>query len=218
MASFRFTQGPKILVDFGNMILDELESITLRPSATIQVTRSPGGTLADVIAGAAAAATTFPFKITWRVNPSNPSLFQAMVEADSTVMLSGQPNNNLAVTGLGTWFDFLSTDVIALYIVVASYVAISATIQSYGQGNTTFDPTLAAWNAGDNSYVFDDGGTPPSQIGINILLGYSTPDANGNPFLVQSQFTHVLLENCSIDGEPAIFDWSHRERYGITAP
>lgn len=144
--------------------------------------------------------------------------YQAMVNPDSTLMLSNKPNDNLAITGLGTWFNFIANDVVALYIIVATYAATSATIQSYGVGNTTFDPTLSAWQPSDNSYVFDDAGTPPSQIGINILLGYSTPDSLGKPYFVQAQFNHLLLENCTIDGFPAIYDFSHRERYGITAP
>lgn len=124
----------------------------------------------------------------------------------------------MTITGLDTWFDLIANDVIALYIVVSDYTAVSATIQSYGQGTTTFDPTLAAWDSGDNSYVFDDGGTPSKQIGINILIAYSTPKGDGSPYLVQAQFDHLLLENCDIEGQPAIYDFSHRERYGITAP
>lgn len=166
---------------------------------------------------------SFPFQITYRQTPFTPpavwdGTYQMMVNPDSTVMLSGKPNDNLSVTGLGVWRPFIANDVIALYIVVSGYAATTATIQSYGLGTTTFDPTLAAWAAGQNSYVFNDLGTPPLQIGINILLGYSTPTMTGAPFFVQAQFDHVLLENSDIDGQPAIFDFSHRERYGITAP
>jgi hypothetical protein len=164
------------------------------------------------------SSNSFPFKIRVRTNPSNPALLQRMVNPDSTVMLSGKPNDNLSVTGLGVWESFIANDVIALFIVVASGVAMSATIQSYGAGNTTFDPNLSAWDASDQSFVFDDGGTPPLQIGINILIGYSTPDAHGKPFLVQAQSTHILLEQDVIMGRAALFDFSHRERYGITAP
>lgn len=164
----------------------------------------------------------FPFQITPKPDPANPGQFLAQVNTDSTVMKSLKPDDNLTVTGLGTDFPFIANDVIALYIVVSQsptpYAAVSATIQSYGAGTTTFDPTLGPWNPIDNSFVFDDGGTPPKQIGINILLGYSTPDLLGNPYFVQAQTTHMLLENCDINGKPAIYDFSHRERYGITAP
>ncbi len=61
--SFRFTQGPKILVDFGNLILDELEGATVRPGASIRLSKSPGGQLLDVIATATSGAMAWPFKI-----------------------------------------------------------------------------------------------------------------------------------------------------------
>lgn len=164
--------------------------------------------------------SNIPFGISTRADPGDPTgnTFQAMVNLASDILQSLKPNDNLAVTGLGAWFPLIATDVIALWIPVSSYAPVSATIQSYGLGTTTFDPTLAAWSSGDNSYVFDDGMTPPSQIGINILLAYSTPDPTGKPFLIQCQLNHVLLELGFIEGEPALYDWSHRRRYGITYP
>ncbi len=160
---------------------------------------------------------SFPFKITTRINPSNPSLYQAMVSSDSVLMLSAKPNDNLAITGLGIWFSLIATDVICLSITIADYVATVASIKSYGMGNTAFDPSLSAWDSSNNGFVWDDGMSPPKQIGANILLGYSNPVA-GKPYFVQAQFNHILLENCAIDTLPAIFDFSHRNRFGILAP
>ena len=178
-------------------------------------------------AGISVPAQPTPFAITLSPDPSTPGALLATV-GEGTVMLSGKPDNNLSVSGLGSAFstnpgssgtaEGTVLDIFALYIVVAGYVATSATIQSQFAETSNFDPTLAAWEPSDQSYVFDDGGTPPSQIGINVLLGYTIADATGNPFLIQCQTTHVLLENSFIDSEPAIFDFSHRERYGITAP
>jgi len=203
-----------------------VKSIAPRPGPGIRTAVGSGGQTRYPILRPASkqwplgGAQTFPFQITWGPDPANPGQYLAKVNPDSTLMLSCKPNDNLAITGLGVSFPFIANDVIALYIVVSDYAAQSATIQSYGMGTTTFDPTLEAWGTGDNTYVFDDGATTPNQkqIGINILLGYSTPDSTGKPYFVQTQFTHMLLVNCVIDGYAAIYDFSPRERYGITAP
>lgn len=160
-----------------------------------------------------------PFGISIRVNPSDPSLFQGMVNPQSDILLSpGQGSDWLACSGLGAWFNLIANDVVTIFIPISSFVPASATVQSYGQGTTTFDPTLPAWDSSDNGFVFDDGGTPPNQAGMNIMIGYTTPDAHGKPYLIQCQTNHMLIENSNIAGRPALYEFSHRRRYGITAP
>jgi hypothetical protein len=201
-----------------NALVDIVSRQKLKQGVGYLISEKPGGTTLNINVPPTPSVNPTPFQVTTRPDPNNPGQFQAMVNLQSDLLISSQPNKNLTVTGLNTWFPFIANDLISLYIVISKYVVQSATIQSYGMGTTTFDPTLAAWSSGDNSYVFNDGATPPFQIGANIMLAYSTPDALGNPYLVQAQFDHILLENCSIDGYPAIYDFSHRRRYGITAP
>lgn len=62
MSKFRYTKGPKILVDFGNKILDEVEGVTIKPGSNIRVKRSIGGTLVEVTQSATGATIT-PFQI-----------------------------------------------------------------------------------------------------------------------------------------------------------
>lgn len=202
-----------------------VDACKMIPMAGANITEdmTPKGKVFNAILSGANGGFTFPFELKKRARPGDKTgmLFDVMVNPDSTVMKSLKPNDNLTCTGLGVWIPLIANDVIAAFMVIANYIPISATIQSYGLGTTTFDPTLAAWNSGDNSYVYDDGATPPAapkQIGANILIGYSTPDSKGKPFLIQAQRDHILMENSQLDGFPAVFDFSHRERYGITAP
>lgn len=178
---------------------------------TLEVIPTPPGVISSV-----------PFGVSWRINPNDPSgnTYQAMVNVDSDLLLSLKPTNNMTVTGLGSWFDFIPNDVITLWIPVTDGVPQSATIQSYGQGTTTFDPDANAWASGDNSYVINGGSGTAEQTGINVMLAYSIPRTdNGKPYLIQCITTHLRLEWGAIDGLGAYFPFSApSRRYGITGP
>lgn len=123
MSAFRFTQGPKILVDFGNMILDELEAVTIRPGASVRLTRSPGGTLLDVVASSVASQSAWPWKVyntttgsTGQVQLNGSDGFVAQLNSfvcdvngdPSDTLLPGPPPAypQLAVTGNGYIYAF----------------------------------------------------------------------------------------------------------------
>lgn len=144
----------------------------------------------------------FPWQVT--ITVSGGSSF-ATVNKKSDLLLSLKPNDNITVTGLGSPFPFIpGNDLIWIYMVVASQTVTSATIQSYGQGNSGFNPTLNAW---DNSggYVQDDGGTPPDQIAANVMIFESYTDGLGNVVNKQQANTHFVIKNMCIDGQPAQF-------------
>jgi hypothetical protein len=155
------------------------------------------------VLGNITSSNTVPFFVTTRTNPSNSSLFQAKVSIGD-LLLSLQPSNNLTITGLDTWFNLDANDLIWIYITVLNYAATAATIQSYGQGNSRFTPTLAAWDD-TGGFVQDDGGIPPKQIAANCMVAESTANSNGKPVITQKLFNNLLIENCSIDGVAAIF-------------
>lgn len=203
-----------------NKLVDVAKKIPI-PGANITADMTPGGLVFNAVIDPAEAAELGPFGIKLRSNPDDPSgnTFQAMVNIESDILLSPRQSSDfLACTGLGVWVPAIPNDVFAIYIVIAGGVPTSATFQSYGQGSTVFDPTKGPWSTSDDSFVFDDGGTPPAQIGINILIGYTTPDAKGKPYLIQAQTNHILIEQGIIQGRGALYDFSHRRRYGITAP
>lgn len=177
--------------------------------------------------------TQFPWQVSMRPRPgdSTGTLFDAMVNTNSDILYDFRSSNTygdgwIPCNGLGTWFPFIATDVIAVFIPLTSGSIVPgttvATIQSYGNpaSTTTFDPKAAAWAAAYNSFVYstDNTSSTSPQAGINIMLAYSTPDLSGNPYLVQAQFDHLFIEAMCIDGRPALYDRSHRRRYGITAP
>lgn len=208
-----------------NGIMSTIREGQLVPGVGNTLSRVGGGVAVNSRRQRGGGVKPFPFQVLWRPNPDDPSgnTFQAMVNVESDLLQSLRPDDNLTITGLGSWFDFIPNDVIALYIVVDPssypYVATSATIQSYGQETTIFDPTKDAWSMDDDSYVFDDGGSPPQQIGINFLIAYSTPDDAGKPFLVQACDTHLVLQMTAIDYVPALFPLpAPYRRYGITTP
>jgi len=211
----------QLTADRLNQILDFVDMGVIRFGRGLHGARTTGGTTINIRNVPENAVDDLgPFEIAWRTNPADPTgnTFQAKVSKNSDYLKSTKPNDSLSVTGLDSWFPFLTTDVITIFSPVTSYVPTSATVQSYGLGTTSFDPTSDPWNTGDNGIVFDDGGTPPVQQGLNVLLAYSTPDLKGKPYVIQSQLDHILIESGIIAGRAAVYDFSHRRRYGITAP
>lgn len=183
--------------------------------------------LAQLIGSGNGANSSIPFSISITGNAIDG--YMASVNPNSDLLISAKPDDFLAIDGsggsgvaLGVPIAFNpSDDIIALYIIVDNTTTpltpIHAGIQGKFAGTSNFDPTLPAWDSSDESFVFDDGASTPQQIGINILLGYATTDiVTSLPFFIQCQTTHLLLENCNIDNRPAIYDFSHRRRYGIT--
>ncbi len=136
----------------------------------------------------------FPWQVSIRSNPDDPSLFQASVEIESDLLKSLKANDSQNVTGLGTWFDFIASDVIWLEISISSYTSSSASIDSYGQGDSAFDPTAEAWTTGGYVESSDNSNPTASQIVLRVLLAHSYPDPDtGAPTLVQDAFDHLLL-------------------------
>lgn len=155
----------------------------------------------------------FPFQVT--IRRIDAGTYQAKINYNSDLLLSLKPSDNLPISGLDTWFPLIANDVIWIYIVVSNQTAVSAKIQSYGQGDGGFNPTLAAWDD-DGGYVQDDGGSPPNQIAANVMLGWSTPDASGAPRFVQVASTHFVVKSMCIDGRPAQFvQPSPYGKYGV---
>lgn len=60
-SGFRFTRGPKILVEALNRILDIQEGHKIVPGSTVTMTRSPGGTLLDVNVQSIAGTSPHPW-------------------------------------------------------------------------------------------------------------------------------------------------------------
>lgn len=201
-----------------NTILDAVDQGVVRYGRGIYGSRTTGGQTVNARRTRQGTNIIAPFNLAVRRNPDDPLLFQAMVNEDSDCMLSMKPTNWISIVGLGTWFNLIANDVITIYMPVTNYIPTSAHVQSYGMGTTTFDPTSDPWNSGDNGIVFDDSATPPAQAGLNIMIAYSTPDAHDNPYVIQCQNNHLLIEAGIIAGRACVYDFSHRRRYGITAP
>jgi hypothetical protein len=171
--------------------------------------------------GGSGAGQQTPWQVTVRADPANPGQFQAMVNVNSDLLNSLAPDDYATVTGLGTWFPLIANDVIWLELAIGGLFATSATIKSYGMGNSEFDPAITnPWST--NSFVQNDGGSPPdgpNQTFAIFLVAYATPDSNGNPYLVQACSTHLVMENRNINSLAAVFPGpSPYRRYGITAP
>ena len=56
------------------------------------------------------------------------------------------------------------------------------------------------------------------QAGINIMLGYSTPDLHGKPYFIQARKDHIRLEERCIGDRVGFYDYAPMRRYGITDP
>jgi hypothetical protein len=213
-----FTKGPRTARDKLNMMWRVLAGHGLLPGENTTVQIGPLGQAVNVTIPKAAVSGYDPFQVVMRSAPGNPNEFEAAVNPDSDLLKSLLPSDSLSITGLGVWFPFIGNDLISLYITVANYVGLTATIQSYGRGNTSFDPNTRAWNGDDDCFVFDNGSSPPSQSGINLLIAYSYPSSTGAPVLIQSARDHLILTNCAIDGRPAIYPFpAPNRRYGITS-
>jgi len=169
----------------------------------------------------ATAQSSFPFQVTWQPKPDNPegTTFQASIEYNSSLMKSLKPSDRQTITGLNpappytehnpkNWFDLIANDLIWLEITTSStYTITAATIKSYGMGDV-MDPTLDAWDASGDSFICNDGAVAPAvpvQTKCRVVIAQSVPDADGKPTLTQLLRTHLLMTNCAIDGQAALF-------------
>lgn len=146
---------------------------------------------------------TSPFVVSTRPKAGAPGLYEMMV-GQGYLLKSLKPSDILTIPNLKTWLPFIANDVIWIYLTIAAGVVTAATIQSYGNGNAGFNPTLNVWD-NTGGYVQDDGTTPPSgpnQIALNILIATGSTDAV--PIVNQKVNTNLLLVNDCISGKAAI--------------
>lgn len=147
-----------------------------------------------------------PFTVRWRLNPSDPSLFQAKVELKSNLQNSTSPSDNVPITGLDTWFPLNANDTIWLVASVAglTVTAGTPTIHSYGQGHDDFNDSAEAWTPG-GIVEDDDDEEEPEQIVFRRPIAISTADDDGKPNIKQMTNTQLVVKNVSIEGRAAIY-------------
>jgi hypothetical protein len=108
----------------------------------------------------------------------------------------------------------IRTDAIWLTLVFSEDGAItSATINSWGNGDE-FDVTQPAWS-GNKGYLEHDGNDPAVFHSCRKLIGYSYPDADGKPVIVQGiKQNQVLIDICE-DGRSAKYPFDHGGGYPL---
>lgn len=168
------------------------------------------------------SATAFPFQIVTRPRHGE---MQWGVIYESALFKSLKPNDKQAITGLLTnsnpaatdagWIDMIGSDAIWLTVVFDDGGAItSATINSWGNGDQ-FDVTAAAWS-GSNGYIEDDGAEEdPKFQTCRKLIGYSYPDDDGNPVIVQGLRQHQVLIDICEGGKSAKYPIDHGGGYPL---
>lgn len=186
-----------------------LDGLPIPGDETIEVTSMPGmgraiqANLVDILSSGGEAP--YPFQVTL-VQLEDES-WTAWINEESSLLISAQPNNNQTITQLGIDNAFpISSDGDLVYLDVQWTTNITGSIStckvtSFGDGGS-FNPTLAAWASGD-SYVFNDGGTPPIQQGLSVPIAQITFDVDGNPALIPLTINNLLLQLQLIDLIPA---------------
>lgn len=146
-----------------------------------------------------------PFQVLTRLNPVT-LVKEYKVILQSTLFQSPAGNDNLAITGLDTWtaFPAATTGWFYLKASVGDYVVTpgTPTILVDGPGGD-FVPNSAPWNAG--AFVEDDGGTPPQQKYLRVLIANYDATQPGPPVIMQKLFSDLILQNCCFDGYAAIY-------------
>lgn len=176
--------------------------------------------------GGGAAATSFPFLILSQSAPGATSgAMQWGVIYDSGLFKSFRPNDKQAITGLlssstpdptdAGWIDMIASDAIWLTVVFdGDGIITSATINSWGNGDE-FDVEAAAWS-GSNGYIEDDGAEEePKFQTCRKLIGYSYPDEDGNPVIVQGLRQHQVLIDICEGGKSAKYPIDHGGGYAL---
>ena len=174
-----------------------------------------------------------PFKVfgksTTSVNGESASVAQVGVFANSNLLLSLKPDDDQSITGLLTtasgtatyspptlnsdgsapsnpsftgspvtgWVSISgSNQVVYLEITISNGSVTGAEIKA----DTSFDTSADAWSTG--AYVENDGQTPPSQTKARKLLAKVGEDVDG---IEQYVFTHLVMQNMCINGQPALY-------------
>jgi hypothetical protein len=180
-------------------------------SSSVNVQQTPGGCIltSPIGRGGSSGSANHPWKVSVRPKAGFPGEFEAMVNSSSDLLQSLQPNDNQTVTGLGTWFELIADDVIWIEITIDAGEVTGASIDSYGQGDSTFDPTADAYTS--DAFVEDDGEASPSQIKARMLVAFT----DSNISLTQVAFNHVVMRYFCLLGISTAFPFpSPYGRYG----
>ena len=183
--------------------LDQHDTGSTSAGATIQGANH-GPASSSHMPPAVSPVLEFPFQVIWRKNPANPLLFQAMVNLDSSLLKSQNLFDNVAITGLNTWFDCTANDTFWLMGAVSSLaLSGSPTIHSFGQGHTDYNPAASDWTTGGT--VENDSASPPNQTFFRKVIAVSVADGAGRPSITNKVSTNLKLVNETIAGLPAIY-------------
>jgi hypothetical protein len=160
-------------------------------------------------------ATSTSAQLPWSVTLRKVgAAWQAKVFLNSTLYSDNSLGNNIAVTGLDSWFTcvpsssspdkiWLKGTVVGLSIDVALSCS-GATIQSLGMGSSGFDTTVTTpWAS--HSFVQNDAADPPNQTIFNVLLATISADAHGNPIVKPNCTANLVLIIQALAGIGAIY-------------
>lgn len=158
----------------------------------------------------------FPFQVTTRINPDDPSLFQASVYWNSSLQKSLVLNDRQTITGLANapknapipsdgnpnWFPLLGNDLIWIEIAMLTTWGIidSATIANYGLGS---DPTWTPSNkpsTTDGPFIYTktvdgSGNNIFKQTRIRVPIAYTLAGPTGAPIPYQLLNMNLLFDN-----------------------
>jgi len=124
-----------------------------------------------------------PYTILIREDPNNAGSYQAKVIANSHLYTDLDPDNQLTITNLDTWFPLLGsgTDKIWLKGTIGTWTAVTAAaIESLGNGDTF-----------GGGVIEHDGGAPKAQTYFRKVITTINCDATPPVILVQHVNTHL---------------------------
>jgi|GEM_PF-2665765 len=210
---------------FASWLDAELRAREIQPGVGYSYTASSGGFSLSIRGGGSVAseATSYPFQILTQSKPGTTSgEMQWGVIYDSRLFKSFKPDDKQTITGLlsennpapddAGWIDMIASDAIWLTVVFdGDGIITSATVNSWGN-DEEFDVEAAAWS-GENGYIEDDGGDPAKFQTCRKLIGYSYPDQDGNPVIVQGLRQHQVLIDICEGGKSAKYPIDHGGGY-----
>jgi hypothetical protein len=220
-------KGPKWL----RAAINDLRHFALqnRPlrTPTCEINQTPQGTqiIPTVFpteeGGGDAVAESHPFKVYQRVKPGTEEspIYQYGVDYRSSLYKSLKPGTNKqTITGLLNeakttgWFDLSAGGYIWLGITFNTSGNPTAAVID-NSDDDTFDLDANAWSDND-SYVEDNGGTPPTHQTSRKLIAV-TASGSGAPVIYQVMRTQQVLRNVCIDGRPARYPFDHEGGYPL---
>jgi hypothetical protein len=158
----RFTRGPKILVNMGNRILDEVQASTPIGTPTVRSDRSLYGTLLQAAAGGVASVVNTPFQIF-----KKPHLVSGVWDGSYDISLYP---GTIGLTVPTNIFTVVNQSVASTY-----YVILSGTSDGYSITDCEWSLTNTAPVA-----VPATADTPPTTFSVVLgLLGYTPPVGTG---------------------------------------